>query len=200
MKIQEFDYTVDLEQAITWRYDQATSLKKLIELKQLWYQQAHTDFWDDWYNNVFNLPTANYFGVIVWAIILNLSVYIGPNYARDKIFGYGPKTNKNKNFTHGNFLDSSPYSGLTTAEKRLILRLRYFGLCCRGAIPEINAFIVPLFNELTLDTGTVYVIDNLDMTITYVFTYSPDPRLIEIFQMYDILPRPAGVDVIITTP
>lgn len=60
-----------------------------------------------------------------------------------------------------------------------------------GVIPDINRFMQWLF----ADDGFVYVVDNLDMTITYVFNFTPSPDVLSVFELYDILPRPAGVSV-----
>lgn len=73
MRIQEFDsFIVDVKQSILWQYDNATNLLGLINQKQIWYDLYQSQFWEDWYNNVFNLQTANFFGVELWSKILNL--------------------------------------------------------------------------------------------------------------------------------
>ena len=83
---------------------------------------------------------------------------------------------------------------LTAEEKRFVLRLRYFQLVTRGAIPEINAFLKYVIPAL-VPTGVGYVKDNLDMTITYVFDLQFSQVLLDFIIEFDILPRPAGVKV-----
>lgn len=190
MRIQEFDYSVDILQAILWKYDEAVTLQSLLSQKQDWYTVNQTEFWSNWYNDVFNLLTANDFGLSVWAQILGLPIFINtnPDPVGKPIWGFG--TNY-KNFTHGNFSNSNQNISLPTEQKRIILRLRYFQLITRGAAPEVNAFLQIVF----ADYGSVYMLDGLDMSITYVFTFTPPPNLLTVLKDYDILPRPAGVGI-----
>ena len=74
--IQEFDYSVDLLKAILWQYNESPNLLSLVTQKQEWYTQNQSEFWSDWYTNVFNLQTANLFGLAVWSIILNVPLYV----------------------------------------------------------------------------------------------------------------------------
>lgn len=190
-QIQLFDYSVDLLQSMIWRYNQADRLESLIQQKQDWYTTNQTQFWQDWYDNVFNLQTANNFGCAVWAIILDIpiSTETQPPPAADLYFGFDEY---NSNFNNSNFAPDDPLQPvLTLLQKRLVLRLRYFQLVTNGVIPDINRFVQWLF----ADDGFVYVVDNLDMSITYVFEFDPGDDLISIFNLYDILPRPAGVSV-----
>lgn len=214
-KIQAFDFSVDLLQALLWQYNEAPNLHALLQHKQEWYTVNQTEFWQDWFTDVFDLRTANDFGLAVWAIILNARqfVYQPPNLDRP-IFGFGvPNTGFSdrfddrfseggpqsfyKNFNNGNFGTSSGegINGLTTEQSRLLLRLRYFSLVTRAAVPEINAFL----SEVFADLGKVVVVDNYDMTCTYAFLFALPSTLIYVFNNFDVLPRPAGVALNITT-
>lgn len=189
--IQDFDYSVDLLKAILWQYNDAERLQKLLELKQGWYDDNQSEFWSNWYDDVFNLNTANDFGLSVWSIILNIPLVAneGQDPPGKPIWGFGAF---HKNFDNGNFARSGNSLRLTTQQKRLILNLRYFQLVSRGTVPEINQFLRSLFK----DEGNVYVLDSLDMTFAiYVFTFSPSSQLQLILEKFDLLPRPAGVGV-----
>lgn len=190
-KIQEFDFSVDLLKAILWQYNDAVNLQSLLVLKHLWYGENQQQFWIDWYNNVFNLQTANQFGLQVWSIILNIPIIVvvaPPETPKVGIF-FG---DDHENFTNSNFAPARPGSvELTVAQARQLLRMRYFQITTRGAAPEINEFFARLF----ADDGPVYVRDNLDMTATYVFGFAPSAQLLYVINKYDILPRPAGVAV-----
>jgi len=190
-RIQEFDYSVDLMKALLWQYNDAENLQKLLELKNEWYIKNQTEFWSNWYNDVFNLKTANAFGLSVWAIILDIpiTVQVGPSAPDKPTWGYGEF---NKNFENGNFSRSRGGAlSLTVEQSRTVLRLRYFQITSRGTVPEINRFLKLLFKDL----GPIYVRDNLDMTMTYVFGFQPSSQLLFVLERYDILPRPAGVAV-----
>lgn len=201
--IQEFDYSVNLLQAILWQYNDATNLQSLINQKQAWYTENQTQFWTDWYNNVFNLMTANTFGLAIWSIILDVPLYLinEPEDPNKPIFGfnaYNPSyptlENTYTNFGSGNFSSFGEVITLTDDEQRFLLRLKYFKLTSRGAIPEINTFLNYLFATSGGEfTGTAWALDGLDMSMTYVFT-QPLPAVInQLLVDLDLLPRPTGV-------
>jgi hypothetical protein len=87
--IEEFDFSVDVLSALLWRHNEANVLQSLLQSKQNWYQQNHTQFWTDWCTNVFNLDTANEFGLSVWAQILGVPLQLivpantGPQFGFD---------------------------------------------------------------------------------------------------------------------
>lgn len=186
--IQKFDYATDLAEALLWRYDAALRLQALIAGKQAWYDGAHTQFWEDWYRDVFDLRTANDFGLNVWAIILNVPLIANAPPSDDRpVFGFG---DNNLNFYESNFgRDTGGVVTLDTEQKRLILRLRYFQLTTAGCVPEVNTFLKHIFGDL----GSCYVLDGLDMTAEYVFHFFPPSRILYVFENFDVLPRPAAV-------
>jgi hypothetical protein len=189
MRIQEIDYNVNLLQALLWQYNEALRLQSLLEQKQEWYNTEYSEFWENWYRDVFDLRTANDFGLSVWAIILNIPLTITTNLTPSaNIWGFG---SFRKNFNRGNFAPSTSGIKLTLAQKRLVLQLRYFQLVTRGAIPEINRFL----NYVFADYGKVYAQDGLDMTMNYVFTFQPPAQLRFVLESFDVLPRPAAVMV-----
>jgi hypothetical protein len=199
--IQEFDYAIDLMQSLLWQYDNATNLLALVRAKQDWYTENQEQFWTDWYNQVFYLfnpvapPDFNAFtdfGCAVWSIILGMPLQIEtpvppPNETK---WGFG---SLNPNWYFANFQPSGTPFQLSLPEKILILKLRYFQLTTRGAIPEVNQFLQKVFDEYGAYTGKVYALDGLNMTMRYIFT-GPLSRPVQyILEHYDILPRPAGV-------
>jgi hypothetical protein len=196
---QALDFSTELLTAILWQHDNATSLISLLEQKQAWYDENQTSFWSDWLRDVFDLRTANEFGCQVWSIILGIQLSVNEGANTDKpTWAFGAFR---QNFERGNFSNTTDVTiPLTIEQKRLVLRLRYFQLVSRGTVPETNRFLKYIFE----DVGSVYVIDQLDMSfVYYVFTFVPSSQLLFILQKYDILPRPAGVGVnyqIITGP
>jgi hypothetical protein len=194
--IQEFDFATNLPEALLWQFDDATRLKTLISEKQAWYDRAQRDFWTDWYRDVFDLRTANDFGLSVWSIILNFPLVANATPSEDRpVFGFGEE---NLNFYESNFgRDSGGAISLDTEQKRLILQLRYFQLITTGCVPEINEFMKHIFGN----EGTVYVLDGLDMTAEYVFHFFPNSRILFVLENFDVLPRPAGVRLrVLITP
>lgn len=188
--IQSVELNANLLAAILWQYEQADKLKTLAYAKQAWFDRVQGEFWRQWYRDVFNIDTANKFGLSIWARILNISlgVDVPPQPAKAN-FGFGLA---NKNFNNGNFgRQTSQTQQLDLEQQRLVIRMRYFQLTTRNTVPEINQFLGRLFKSY----GSVYVYDNLDMTMTYFFAFVPDNQIRFILDNYDLLPRPTGVKV-----
>jgi hypothetical protein len=205
MDIQTFDYSVDLLQVLLWEYNTAVNLQELATLKQAWYTEFQTEFWSEWFDEVFNIVTATQFGLSVWAIILGIPLEIQIPSVTGQIFGYGPDsgfpdTNGNYNFNNGNFSgDTSPFR-LTVEEQRLLLRLRYFQLTSRTAIPEINYFWNIVFayylgEDFVPGSPFVYVVDGLLMNIRVVFTVDIPQKIIYLIKYFDLVPRSSGVEI-----
>lgn len=186
-RIQELDFSVDLLQALLWQYTDAERLQSLLTQKSAWYLENQTSFWSNWIDDVFNLQTANDFGLVVWGIILDIPLSVGLSGTGARpVFGFG---DYNLNFENSNFgRDSSGVAGLTTEGKRTLLRLRYFQLISDGSVPYTNFVLQQVF-------GQGYVIDHLDMTATYVFSTALSAQMMLILETFDLLPRPAGVKI-----
>jgi hypothetical protein len=208
MRIQEIDYSVNLLQSILWQYNDATNLKSLVGQKQGWYDLNQSAFWSDWYDDVFNLMTANQFGLAVWAIILNVPLFIdlSPESDDAPIFGFNedPSINSYVNFNNfatsfigSNFSSRGSVIVLSDEEQRIILRLRYYQLVSRGAIPEINQMLKNIFGSGAPTPpayqGNAWVLDGFDMTMTYVFDFAIPKIMRTILVELDLLPRPAAV-------
>jgi len=186
MKIQAFDYSVNLMRALLWQHNDAARLQGLLQSKQDWYNENQSAFWSDWFDDVFNLQTANDFGLAVWAIILGLPLAVAPTATGEQdIFGFAAD---DENFNNGNFAADGSQIVLATEQKRLVLRLRYYQLTTRHSVTQANAIMRAVFGD-----GWGFVSDSLLMKIRYVFAVAPAPQVQFILTNYDLLPRPAGV-------
>ncbi len=188
--VQDFDFSVDLLRCVLWQYNDATRLQSLLQQKQNWYVEHQTEFWESWVRDIFDLRTANAFGLSVWGLILNESreTEVAAASADHPAFGFG---GLRRNFGRGNFRRTNAGTlRLTLDQYRLLLQLRYFKLVSRGTVTEINAFLRRLFG----DQGAVYVLDPLDMSFAvYVFSFEPSSWQRFVLADMDTLPRPAGV-------
>lgn len=186
-RIQEFDFSVDLLRALLWQYNDAVNLQSILNQKSAWYADHHTEYWTNWTRDVFNLRTANDFGLSVWAIILNMPLTFGvPGTGDRAVFGFAPDS---LNFGNGNFgRDSAGVASLTTEQRRLVLRLRYYQLVSDGTVPHTNAVLRDVF-------GQGYVVDPQNMTARYIFPQELPSVMRTVIENFDLLPRPAGVGV-----
>lgn len=187
--IQQFDFSVNLLRALLWQDNSAPPIQSIIAQKQDWYDENQTSFWTNWVTDVFDIRTANQFGLAVWAIILgvSLTVILPPSDPDKPTWGFGPFR---RNFNRGNFSNSTNSTALLTlAQRRILLQLRYLRLTTRCTVPAINQAV----NRILGDQGSIRVVDGGSMTITYVFNFTPSSELAFVLANYDVLPRPAAV-------
>lgn len=212
MRIEEFDFNIEVLEAVLWQYDNSPNLKDLMIQKEAWLQLFYNGFWSRWIIDVFDLRTANLFGLAVWSYILALPLYVpvSPDAPGKPIFGFnqllstGPNVllNSYLNFGNSNFSARNAVVSLTIEEQRLLLRMRYYQLTTNGTIDRINFMLNELFTESggVPYSGSAWAEDNLDMTMTYVFNFQLPPNMQQIFEdrTLNILGCPAGVEQIIT--
>lgn len=186
--IELFNFSTNTLEALLWQHNKAVNLTALLQSKQDWYNENVTQFLEDWVVNVFDLRTANAFGLQVWSRILDmpLQVYIPPSPNK---FGFGPFR---KNFNRGNFSSvNGSVANLTVDEQRIALQLKYLKLTYRPSTPNINKILNWVFKSY----GNAYVLDGYNMTMTYVFDFGRTSTISLFLQQYDLLPRPAAVKV-----
>jgi Protein of unknown function (DUF2612) len=187
--IQSFDFGVDLLKALLWQYNDASNLQGLLNAKARWYDANQTAFWNDWITNVFDLRTADEFGLAVWSVILGLPLFTNTSpVVTGPVFGFDEQTGFN--FDNSNFGDNNGNTyELPTGTKRIALRLRYFQLTSSGTVPETNRMLKDVFAGL----GPAWLEDYGNMTQGYIFDFPLTADLRYLFDNYDVLPRPAGV-------
>lgn len=141
-------------QALLWQYGDTTALATLVNEKTSWYGTWDEGFWAAWISNVFNLVTADAFGLSVWCGILQVPAFLNfPVVDNSNIWGFNayvpPDTPPDLLNTYQNFNSTSPGIGanfssqgestvLTTEQQRWLLRLRYLYLTSRGSCSQSN--------------------------------------------------------------
>jgi len=195
-----FKYEIEnIKSVILWQYENSEKYKALISIIDDIYKEKHIRFWENWYRDVFNIDTANDFGLSIWAKILQIPSDISFDIKTDDKVAFG-FNNERHNFgtpekksNFGNNKNGLISTALTQEQKRIIIKCRYFQLTYKPTLDNINNF---LKQNLWKDDNRVYVIDNFNMQwITYTFFYQPDHFLEFLLNYANILPRPAGVGV-----
>ncbi len=186
---RELDLNVNLLRSILWQYENADKLKALVTGQQEWINENHTKFWSDWIRDVFNLKTANAFGLAVWVRILNVPLTIEREENLDDVFGFGVE---HENFNNGGFGTlAGATDNVSVEQARKIMLARYLTLTYAPTVPNINMILEALFGE-----GEAYVIDSLDMRCEYMFSSEPDYKTRDLIKNVDfLLPRPSAVGV-----
>lgn len=123
---------------------------------------------DNYKNLFYNIDTANSDGLDLWGKFLKFPRYVTTD---------------------------EGYERLEDAQYRIILKAKALQLTRPPTISGINKSINDLFGALDI---ICYVLDTQDMSfVTYVFVDLLPDWLSNIFEKYDVLPRPAGVGVAI---
>ncbi len=190
-RIETFDFSVDIIRALLWRNNEAPNLLALLTFKQDYFNSESDDFWNDWVRDVFDLRTANEFGLNVWSIVLGINITIEPVASpTNSNFGFGAlRLNFGTPINLSNFSPSTGEFSLGLEDARVVLRLRYYQLTSNANVTDINLILEDVFGDL----GASYVNDNLDMTLDYTFLFQLSSSLQNVLSKFDLLPRPAGV-------
>lgn len=163
-QVLNIDPGIDLKQCLLWQYNNSQALRDLLNAKQNWYTQNHAQFWQNWYDNVFNINTADDFGLAVWGQILKFSRNVT---AKDGTLHY-----------------------LTREQYRLILKGQMIKFGMGASAYDVNKWISIVF----AGKGNAYCVDSYDMTaIPIVFRAVPDEEIGWLLGNIDFFPRPAGV-------
>lgn len=187
--IQQIDFNVDLLKFVFWQYDKSNVLP-LVQDMQAEMQKIHTDFWQDWYRDVFDIRTCNNFGIAVWAIILDIPILITGEQITGKLaFGFGPNR---ANYAPPSNFGQSPEGAslLTLKQKRAILKMRYRKMISSSNPIEFNKYATEILGE---GLGRIWMQVNGDMTIEYKTNFVPPPWLVYAYSTFDIWPTAQGV-------
>lgn len=153
---------------------------------------------DAFYDLLWNIQTATGYGLDVWGriVVVNRTLEVNSRY-----FGFDEG---NENSDYDPFNQSPFYSGggTTTSYRleddafRLLIYAKALANITYGSIPGINAILQLLFPM----RGPVYVEDNGNMEMTYVFGFVPTPVEVAIVETSNVMPRPTGVSVAYSIP
>lgn len=143
------------------------------------------------YDMVWNVETAQGWGLDVWGRIVGVSrvlrfpgnvSYFGFEEAGSSWTGFGQGGFFSGGGTTTNFL-------LSDADFRLLILAKAATNICDGSIPAINKILLTLFPL----RGACYVADGQNMTLTYTFQFPLNQVEQAIVGQSGVLPNPAGV-------
>lgn len=174
----------------------------MLRLKDDWYTKFHSEFWQRWKTGMFDLKTADSFGLLIWCFILDVPSQAFILFPTNTFFEYGDKRqnfdikNPEDNWSQwrgGNYHGGDDTTILTPIEAKRALRLRYYALISNGTVDFINKALDDVFGK-----GKAWVEDGYDMTITYHFvTGSVSAVFINAVMRYNMIPKISGVKTII---
>lgn len=149
--------------------------------------QDLSNFFDD----IWNILTAQGYGLEVWGRILNVSrtipipvdgSFLGFNEASSWTgFNQGPFFGGGSQLTQNVILSDTDF--------RTLLLAKAASNISDGSIPSINAILLSLFPG----RGPCWVVDNENMTLTYAFSFTLSSTDLAIILLSGVLPTGAGV-------
>ena len=179
------------------QYPQSPVLTALIDDFEQYFDQSAN--WNNFYQYVWNIDTAQGFGLDFWGQVLGVTRYL-------TIPGAVPYLGLNSAagasgvpFGEGVFYDgatSTETYRLTDAQYQQLLFAKAFANICRTCIPVMNQLLGLLFEGL----GDAYVLDNGNMQMTYYFGFTLTNVQLAIVEQSGVMPHPTGVSVTITEP
>jgi hypothetical protein len=185
---------IDVEQTIISQYGNSATITRLVRNMNT-YLDPRADF-DAFYNFVWNVETAQGFGLDIWGRIVNISRNLlipeEINY-----FGFSEAMPGAYPFDEGTFYDADSVATQTyrladDAYRKLILIKALANISSTYA-PSINQLLQNLF----FDRGRCYILDSGNMQIEYVFEFILTPYEFAIMTQSGVLPRPAGVSIML---
>jgi hypothetical protein len=182
-----------VEQTIISQYGTSATITQLVRNMDQ-YIDPRTDF-DAFYDYVWNVETAQGFGLDIWGRIVNISrelkipdagPYFGFSEANMEPFGQAP------------FMEAS-----ASTQTYLLADDAYRQLILVKALTNISSTNAPTLNQLLQNMfagrGRCYVNDLGGMQLRYTFEFLLTPYEFAIMTQSGAIPRPAGVGAILIT-
>lgn len=156
-------------------------------------------FLDDFYDVIWNIDTADTYGLDVWGKIVVVSRLLTVTLS-EKFFGYDEATNSTPVIDDPEPFDQAPfYTGeqqtstvsLANDAYRKLIMLKAMANITDCTIPSMNRMLMYMFGS----SGKAYVRNDGGMVMTYVFEFELSTVELAIVQSSGALPSPAGVTV-----
>jgi hypothetical protein len=145
---------------------------------------------DLFFDNVFNIATAQGHGLDVWGRILNVVRTLQIAVSRN--FGFVEGAPSADPFNVSPFYIGDPLTtnfNLSDDAYRTLLYAKALANISDGSIKSINQLLLNLFPH----RGNCYVTDGQNMTMTYTFRFVLTPVEAAIVSQSGVLPKPTGV-------
>lgn len=178
------DGLLDIRDTVLSQYANSPIILRLVDTFFEWF--GPSERFRAFYDDIWNIMTARGFGLDVWGRILGVGRVIPV--PSGEYFGFDQQPEA-LSWDWGIFyrgVGGTDNAILTDEAFRLLLLAKAALNITDSSIPSINKILLDLF-------GDGYVRDNLDMTVTYVFSAPLDPVQTSIVFASGVLPRPCGV-------
>lgn len=171
------------------QYANSPVLTRLIE--NLFAYLDQTENIQSFFDQVMNIDSAVGWGLDVWGRRLNVGRTLEISES-NTFFGFEEAGETAQPFNQAPFYSGQQIGSnfiLTDSAYRVLLFCKAAANICDGSIPAINQILMTLFPN----RGNAYVIDGLDMTMTFKFEFTLSPVERAIVEQSGVLPTSTGV-------
>lgn len=150
-----------------------------------------TENLDSFYDLIWNVLTAEGYGLDVWGriVVAPRTIAVGGS---TSTFGFNESGNDWVGFNQAPFTQGQSVTSnvtLTDALYRPLVLAKAATNIWDGSIPSLNAILLAYFQG----RGQVYVQDGLNMSMTYVFNFGLTPLDLGVIGSAGVFPQPAGI-------
>ncbi len=181
-------------QTVLSQYACSPSLNALLEGWNQCFDPAQSI--ENWFDNLWNIETAQGYGLDVWGRIVGVSRVL--RMASGQYLGFAEAND----LTEQGFNTAPWYAGrvvvgdftncsLSDAGLRQLIYAKALANITDCSVLSLNAILRTLF----AGQGDAWVEDNTNMSMTYAFGFVPTDVQVSIIENAGVLPRPAGVAV-----
>ena len=154
---------------------------------------------DAFYQKIWDISTAEGYGLDVWGSIVGVSriVYL-PGSSTGDFMGFKESTNPEAEFGQNKFFTPAANSSyaLDDTNFRILILTKALSNIGGAGIPAYNTLLMTLYPG----RGNVYVVDNLNMTMTIKFMFPITSVEKTILMQTGVFTPPTGVSYTISTP
>lgn len=188
--------TFDFWTTVISQYGNSTRITEMIDSFNSALDQ--TENFDNLYDFVWNVLTAQGYGLDVWGRIVGVTralsfpgtiTYLGFEEAGAAWTGFGQGVFFSGGGVTTNFQ-------LTDPDFRQLILAKALSNVTDGSIPSFNAILLALFPL----RGNCFIADPQNMTAVVTFQFTLNPIELAIVQQKDVLPYPCGVVISIVQP
>lgn len=119
-KIGNIDFKPDFSRCHLWQYDKAVRLNSIIDGEGDFIAKNVGEFWESWLNDIFNVASANDFGLALWGELLGVP--------------------------WGTYDDDGTETQISTEMYRRMLLAKFYLFTSNGSIPDINHYLQIVFD------------------------------------------------------
>ena len=183
----------NIDATLISQYAQSPVLTQLIDNCAQYFDQSAN--WGNFYQYVWNIDTAENWGLDFWGKILGVSRYLTlPVTAQYLGLEGADGTASGYPFGVGVFFDGATATqtyALPDPDYRTLLYAKALANISRTSIPALNQLLMLLF----AGQGDAYVEDNGNMQMTYYLGWTPTNIQLAIMEQSGVMPHPTGVSV-----